>query len=180
MAVKPVADVVFSHSMATTAHTTDKTRNWELTIPRKQHFTSDEVIDAYVKGREAGKADGLKAGMDAQRNLLLKALQENMTLASLDTKKVLAACKSHRVPVEKALMRIDSWHRFSVMVVVDEKTFASAKLLKVYDVVNSLESSSRTEQYAIRFSFVAGGRDLDQKALQADGYVLRLKTEAKA
>jgi len=161
--------------MSTTTHTTDKARSWELTIPRKQHFTSDEVIDAYFKGKD----DGLKAGADAERTLVLKALQNNMSRAGQDTMKVLAACKAHRLPVDKALLRIDTWHRFSVMVVVDEKAFQSSKMLKVYDVVNALEDSSRTDQYAIRFSFVSGGRELDQKTLQADGYVLRLKTGDK-
>jgi hypothetical protein len=76
-------DVVFSQPMSTTTHTTDKTRSWELTIPRKQHFTSDEVIDAYFKGKD----DGLKAGADAERTLLLKALQNNMGHAGRDTRR---------------------------------------------------------------------------------------------
>jgi len=84
--------------------------------------------------------------------------------------------KAQKLKTESALLRIDSWHRFSVMIVATEAAFKSDKLLKVYDVVNALESTVTNDQFHIRFSFVAGGKDLDPKALAADGYVLKLKS----
>ena len=161
--------------MSTTVIPAKGTKPWELTIPKKEHFSSDEVIQAYFKGKEVGKADGLKEGSEANRQLFLKALTENLAKASLDTNKVLMAFKAQKLKTENALLRIDSWHRFSVMVIASETAFRSEKLLKVYDLVNALEGSVTTEQYHIRFSFVAGGKDLDPKTLEADGYVLKLK-----
>ena len=96
--------------------------------------------------------------------------------AGSETNKVLKAFKAHKLKTESALLRIDSWHRFSVMIVATEAAFKSDKLLKVYDVVNALESTVTNDQFHIRFSFVAGGKDLDPKALAADGYVLKLKS----
>jgi len=161
--------------MATSVIQANGSKPWELTVPKKDHYSPDEVIQAYFKGKEVGKADGLKEGSEATRHLLLKALTENLAKAGLDTNKVLKSFKTQKLKTDDALLRIDSWHRFSVMIVAAESAFKSAKLLKVYDVVNTLESSVTTEQYHIRFSFVAGGKDLDPKALEADGYVLKLK-----
>lgn len=161
--------------MATTVTSAKGSKPWELTGPKKYHFSSDEVIQAYFKGKEVGKADGLKESSEANRQLFLNALTENLAKAGVHTNEVLSAFKAQKLKTEEALLRIDSWHRFSVMIVAAETAFKSDKLLKVYDVVNTLESSVTTEQYHIRFSFVAGGKDLDPKALEADGYVLKLK-----
>lgn len=148
---------------------------WELNVPRKAHYSSDEVIDAYFKGKEVGKADGLREGSEAGKQLFLKALTENLARAGQDTTTVLKAFKSQKLKVERTLLRIDSWHRFSVMMVTTEKAFSSTKLLKVYDTANELELSSGTDQYRIRFTFVAGGEALDMNALHADGFLLKFK-----
>jgi len=165
--------------MSSTTITSQSSKPWKLTVPQKDHFSGDEVIDAYFKGMEVGKADGLRAGGEATRQLLLEALTKNMGKAAKDTHKVLQAFKTQRFPAEGALLRIDSWHQFSVLVITSEDAFSSKKLLKVYDAVNALEASEQTDQYCIRFSFVAGGEDLDPKAIAADGYVLKLKPAAK-
>ncbi|MBK6474070.1 MAG: hypothetical protein IPF95_05105 [Flavobacteriales bacterium] len=162
--------------MATSVIQTNGSKPWELTVPKKDHYSPDEVIQAYFKGKEVGKADGLKEGSEATRQLLLKALTENLSKAGSETNKVLKAFKVQKLKTESALLRIDSWHRFSVMIVATEAAFKSDKLLKVYDVVNALESTVTNDQFHIRFSFVAGGKDLDPKALAADGYVLKLKS----
>ena len=141
------------------------------TVPKKEHFSTDEVIQAYFKGKEVGQ----KEGSEATRQLLLKALTENLAKAGSETNKVLKAFKAQRLKTESALLRIDSWHHFSVMIVASESAFRSDKLLKVYDVVNALESTVTNDQFHIRFSFVAGGKHLNPKALAADGYVLKLK-----
>ncbi len=148
---------------------------WELNVPKKEHYSSNEVIDAYFKGKEVGKADGLKEGSKANRQLFLKALTDNLTKAGVDTRKVLDAFKGQRLKTEVALLRVDSWHRFTVMIVATEAAIRSEKLLKVYDTVNALEGKEVNDQYCIRFSLVAGGKELDSNVLQADGYVLKLK-----
>lgn len=146
---------------------------WELNVPKKQHYSSDEVIEAYFKGKEVGKADGLREGSEASKQLFLKALTENLARAGQDTGTVLKAFKAQNLKVEKAMLRIDSWHRFSVMVVTSEKAFGNPKLLKVYDTVNQLEDAASSHHYQVRFSFVAGGDALDTNALHADGYLLK-------
>ncbi|HMN04592.1 MAG TPA: hypothetical protein PKD45_02605 [Flavobacteriales bacterium] len=161
--------------MSTVVSSTKGAKPWKLNVPRKEHYSTNEVIDAYLKGKEVGKVDGLKEESEATKQLFVKALTENLTKASGDTHKVLDAFKSQQLKTIEALLRIDSWHRFSVMIVAEGKAFRSEKLLKVYEVVNALEGRETTDQYGIRFSFVAGGKDLDSKALEADGYVLKLK-----
>lgn len=161
--------------MSTTPLIAKGAKPWELNVPKKEHYSSNEVIEAYLKGKEVGKADGLKEGSEATKQLFLKALTDNLAKAGADTNKVLAAFQTQRLKTIEALLRIDSWHRFTVMIVATEEAFRSEKLLKVYDVVNTLEGKETTDQYCIRFSFVAGGKDLDSKALEADGFVLKLK-----
>ena len=165
--------------MPSTVIESQSSKPWKLNVPKQDHFNGNEVIDAYFKGFEVGKADGLRAGSEATRQLLLKALTENMAKAASHTRKVLHSFKAQRLPSEDALLRIDSWHQFSVLITTSEEAFSSEKLLKVYDAVNALESAEQTDQYCIRFSFVAGGKDLDRKSIAADGYVLKLKPAGK-
>lgn len=161
--------------MPSIALTSKVAKPWELNVPKREHYNSDEVIDAYFKGKEVGRVDGLKQGSEASRQLFLKALTENLKKAGADTHKVFAVFKSQGLKAMEALLRVDSWHRFSVMIVAAEATFKSEKLLKVYDSVNDLEAREVNDQYCIRFSFVAGGKDLDFNVLEADGFMLKLK-----
>jgi hypothetical protein len=165
--------------MSTEVLQSHASKPWELNVPKKDHFSGDEVIQAYFKGKEVGKADGLRAGSEATRRLILNALTENLAKAGTDTQTILRAFKSQRLPAEDALLRIDSWHKFSVLIVTSENAFMSQKLLKVYDAVNALETEEVNDQYCIRFSFVAGGKELDPKVVSADGYVLKLKPNIK-
>ncbi len=161
--------------MSSTVIQSQPSKPWKLNVPKKEHFSDTEVIEAYLKGKEVGKVDGFRAGSEATKQLVMKALTANLSKAGKDTQKVLNVFKSQRLTTGDALLRIDSWHRFSVLIVTSEEAFISKKLLKVYDAVNDLESTEGTDQYGIRFSFVGGGKDLDMKAITADGYVLKLK-----
>ena len=59
--------------------------NWELTSPKDKLFSSDHVIDAYLKGKDDG--------LEQQQKLIIEKLVSNINKAGKNTTEILSFLK---------------------------------------------------------------------------------------
>ena len=140
-------------------------QNWKPTSPGSETYSSNEVIDAYLKGKEEG--------IKQKGKLILNKLKENAERTTGATGKVFNFLHKKKFNPIAAYLRLNSWDSLDILITIPEKEFISEKLLTVYSFVSRLENELETDFYNITFSFADEEDDFDREHLVSDGFVLR-------
>lgn len=141
--------------------------NWELTSPKDKLFSSDHVIDAYLKG----KNDGL----EQQQRLIIEKLVSNITKAGRDTTDILSFLKKKKLNPISAYLRINSWDDFSILIILPQVEFLDKKMLSVYDYISELENRVDEDMYHIQIAVCDTEDQIDDNYVRADGFALKHK-----
>jgi len=141
--------------------------NWELTSPKDKLFSSDHVIDAYLKG----KNDGL----EQQQRLIIEKLVSNINKAGKDTTNILSFLKKKKLNPISAYLRINSWDDFSILVILPQEEFLGKKILIVYDYISELENKVDEDMYHIQVSLCDSADNIDENYIRSDGFALKHK-----
>jgi hypothetical protein len=141
--------------------------NWELTSPKDKLFSSDHVIDAYLKG----KNDGL----EQQQRLIIEKLVSNINKAGKNTTDILSFLKKKKLSPISAYLRINSWDDFSILVILPQKEFLDKKMLSVYDYISELENKVDEDMYHIQVSVCDTEDNIDENYVRSDGFALKYK-----
>jgi hypothetical protein len=141
--------------------------NWELTSPKDKLFSSDHVIDAYLKG----KNDGL----EQQQRLIIEKLVSNINKAGKDTTDILSFLKKKKLNPISAYLRINSWDDFSILVILPQEEFLDKKMLSVYDYISELENKVDEDMYHIQVSVCDTEDNIDENYVRSDGFALKHK-----
>ncbi|MCZ2129327.1 MAG: hypothetical protein LC109_03570 [Bacteroidia bacterium] len=141
--------------------------NWELTSPKDKLFSSDHVIDAYLKG----KNDGL----EQQQRLIIEKLVSNINKAGKDTTDILSFLKKKKLNPISAYLRINSWDDFSILVILPQEEFLDKRMLSVYDYISELENKVDEDMYHIQVSVCDTEDNIDENYVRSDGFALKHK-----
>lgn len=141
--------------------------NWELTSPKDKLFSSDHVIDAYLKG----KNDGL----EQQQRLIIEKLVSNINKAGKHTTDILSFLKKKKLNPISAYLRINSWDDFSILVILPQEEFLDKKMLSVYDYISELENKVDEDMYHIQVSVCDTEDNIDENYVRSDGFALKHK-----
>jgi hypothetical protein len=141
--------------------------NWELASPKDKLFSSDHVIDAYLKG----KNDGL----EQQQRLIIDKLVSNIKKAGRNTTDILSFLKKKKLNPISAYLRINSWDNFSILIILSQEEFLDKKMLSVYDYISELENKVDEDMYHIQVTFCDTEDNLDENYIRSDGFSLKHK-----
>jgi hypothetical protein len=141
--------------------------NWELTSPKDKLFSSDHVIDAYLKG----KNDGL----EQQQRLIIEKLISNINKAGKNTSNILSFLRKKKLNPISAYLRINSWDDFSILITLPQVEFLDKKMLNVYDYISELESKVDENMYHIQVSVCDTEDNIDENYVRSDGFALKHK-----
>lgn len=139
--------------------------NWELTAPKDKLFSSDHVIDAYLKG----KNDGL----EQQQKLVIEKLVVNIKKSTEHTSNVLSYLKKEKFHPLSAYLRINSWDDFTMLIVLPQKEFIDEKILKVYNYISKVENMAKEEMYNIQITICDTENKVDENYIRSDGFALK-------
>lgn len=148
--------------------------DWNIDKSSDNIFSSDEVIDAYFRG----KKDGLKSHQQS----LLDSLNNNVDSCAKHSYEVITHLKEKGFENTSAFLKILQWNTLRVIVSLKEQDFLNPDFLEIYDFVSKLEERVCSNTYTIDFSFLDYSEKVNEKNLHADGYILKLKgiDEARA
>lgn len=138
--------------------------NWEQKKDRL--FCADEVIDAYLKGKQEGKHDLLTAAALMAKKNLEKTLNFSET--------IFKELKGRfNINVDGMRVRIKGAFDFETLFIISEKDFLSDDINTVYQYLFNKMQEVNTSQYS--WSYVVMPKlnaEINIDAIESDGFVL--------
>jgi hypothetical protein len=144
-----------------------KPESWELTPDKDKLFSSDHVVDAYMKGREEG--------LEQSQKLIVDKLISNINKAGKHARNAVTFLSKNKIEYKDAYLKVESWDDLTIMIVLPEREFLSDKMLKVYNYVSSLEDKVSEDLYHLQFDICDTSGQIDEDCLNSDGFVFKLK-----
>lgn len=136
--------------------------NWEKI---DDVFTGDDLIDAFLKGKEAGK--------DEHYRILFSQFRENVDNATKLAEKLMKKVAGLKINTVDIRIKADDITSFKALFIVDRKDFLDQSFRKVYTISREVKQKSETEKFYISFSFTPSSAELNEDCLIADGFFLK-------
>ncbi|WAC10937.1 hypothetical protein [Dyadobacter pollutisoli] len=140
---------------------------WEATPENEKFFSSDHVIDAYMKGRKDGVKD--------ERALIIDKIKSNVTSSSAVTHAAFNEIRRLGFSPISAYLKISDWAIYNILITIPESEFLDDRILEVYSVLSKIEDNFKNDYYSVHISLCDIGDDFSEKCVTIDGYGLRLK-----
>ncbi|MGN6297921.1 MAG: hypothetical protein ACTHM7_14135 [Ginsengibacter sp.] len=141
--------------------------------PKKQEYwrqsddvvTHNDVIDAYLKGKEVGR-DEVKLAMN-------KLFQSNLSKARDNSEKLHEQLKKIGINISEIHLKADNLTDFVALVIAKKEDYISEDFLKAISLARGIKKYSHSEDFCINFSFTYQAKTFDENCLNADGYFLK-------
>lgn len=147
-----------------------QSENWKVAPDHSRHFSENQVIDAYLKGKDDGREQTQKA--------LINLFNVNINKAGHHTGLVANHLLKHGFTFHSAALKAVSFDEFQVIITVKEEDILSDSFLKVYDFTAKLEHESKEELYHISFVFTHN-KSINVDLLKSDGFIFEFKKKKK-
>lgn len=151
--------------MQTTAKQFSKTQlpqNWKK---EESVYTGDNLVDAYLKGKQDGKDEIIKS--------LIGQFKTNVETAASVSEKLYATAERKKIHFRSIHLKADSTNKFSALFVAEQKDFISDKFRDILISARKLKNQTENENFYISFSFMPDSGNLNEKSLNADGFFLK-------
>lgn len=139
--------------------------SWQLSEAGPRLYSTDAVIDAYLKGR--------KDGLDEQQKAIQNIFAANYRKSSHNTTELYTFLASIDIIPVSAHLKFNSFVSFEIIVLLTEQDFLSGKMDKVYTWCRDFQNRVEEDSYRICFSFVDFLEGFDFAQLISDGFNAR-------
>lgn len=153
--------------MSTITEILTEQQDWSLTSPTENFYSSDDMIDAYFKG----KRDGVEEG----RRLILDKLSSNIEKSGKNINKIFQYFKSNKINPIYGFLKVNSWEDFKILIVVGEEDYLSDNILNMYEYISEFENNIKDEFYNVSISIIDNSEYFDQDCVSSDGYIFKHK-----
>lgn len=146
-------------------------KDWEA----KEHertFSTDELISAYLKGKEHG------IGLEFEK--IKKQLNSNLRLATVIAEDLLKTLQEHKINLVGIHLKPVNIGNFEFLFVVDEESFDSEDFINAYRITHKVKNQYQTEKLTLEFSYLSNESSISDDCLIADGYFLHYNHEQTA
>lgn len=145
---------------------------WEVSVDRNSIFTNDDVIDAFLKGKEEGFKE--------KKQLFIDKLNENINKSASFTEKMLTFLRQRKLNPISAHLKINAYNDFVILVTLPEKEFISEDFLVCYDFASTIEEETEKDKhYNIMFMFSDRDDTFNKSLLVSDGFFMDYKMKSK-
>lgn len=145
-------------------------KNWQEQADA--NFSSDDLIDAYYKG---------KSDVENQiAKIVMERFTENITKATKLAEQFINLSKEKGVDVINAHLKVDDIAKFKVLFTVTEEDYLSDNFNNIYLLSNFIKTTNNSDTFSITFSFTYQSEHLSNECLSSDGYIMRYGNTGKA
>ena len=137
---------------------------WELK-PEKDYFTSNELIEAYLKGKEEQKNENQK--------ILLEKLDANLKEAKLIVEKIAKEINKNKFKLFSSYLRINNIVKYDAIFDILTDDFTSDNFDKIYDFSRKIKKDVNTNTFNINFTFMPHSENLNVKRIGSEGFIFR-------
>ena len=145
-----------------------ETMNWDLLPLRdngEQTFSSDDMIDAYLKGK--------KDLVTQNQQTLLDKLESNLKLAKDYSENIYNSINSQGFNCELLRLNIQDIYNFKTIFLINEDDFCNDKFLTIYEESIEIKKELiKNPTFEFTTVFTPNSEDIDVKSMLADGYNL--------
>jgi len=134
-------------------------------IEKEKFFSSDELIDAYFKGR--------RDQVEENKKVLLKIFSDNLNRAQQTCEEFFAALEKSDVKGFFVSLRAESVTIFDAVFVVPAQKFLTHDFDAVYKMAREKKKEIATATFNLSFSFMPLTDSLDEGQMLMDGYILK-------
>jgi hypothetical protein len=136
--------------------------NWKQ---QEDVITSNDVIDAYFKGKQAGK--------DEANIAMIKLFGLNLGKAQEASEQLYGSIKAMGFSVNSIHLKADNITNFMALLVTDVNDYVSEGFLDAIAAGRELKNRTDTEDFTINFYFTYQADTLNEHSLDSDGYFLK-------
>ncbi len=145
---------------------TDKEINsWQLSEDGPRLYSSDAVIDAYLKGKQDG--------LDEQQKIIQNIFAGNYSKSGQNTTELYRYLASVGIKPVSAHLKFHSFVSFEIIVLLSEDDFLSEKMDNVYTWCREFQDKVYEDSYRVCFSFIDFLEGFDFTQLISDGFNAR-------
>lgn len=148
-----------------------ESNHWEVSVDENSIYTNDDIIDAYLKGKEVGFKE--------KEQLFVEKLNENIQKSAHLTKSIFAYLKNNGFNPKSAHLKINSFYSFVILVTVPENEYISENFLETYDYASALENETLNDKY-FNPMFIFSDREEDsfnKNLLVTEGFFMDYKID---
>ena len=130
----------------------------------KETYTSDELINAYLQGKNEGQSQKVK--------ILLDALGKNISLAQYIIESINEEIIKNNFNSLKSYLRIKSLNIFDAVFTIELEDYLSDDFDKVYKLSREYKNKNNTDSFNINTTFMPVTDSLNEERLISDGFYL--------
>jgi hypothetical protein len=150
--------------------TSTKRPNKRLVFPenwkKEQHvYAGDDLIEAYLKGRQDGKNE--------ITNILSNTFEENIKKATAIAEKLFNSAANKKIEFTSVHLKSEGIASFTSIFLVRKDDFISDKFRNILVLGRKLKKELENENIYITFSFAIDDKGFSEKKLISDGYFLK-------
>lgn len=149
----------------TTNHTKSYTQPQEHWRQQYDAVTHNDVIDAYLKGKQAGK--------DEAKIAMVKLFEQNLAKAQEKSEELFAKLTSMGFNISSIRLKADNITSFMALIVADYNDYVDERFLDAISVSRELKRLSVSEDFSLNFYFTYQAETLNENCLDSDGYFLK-------
>lgn len=140
-------------------HTQD---NWKQ---QKDVVTHNDVIDAYLEGKVAGRNEVNKA--------MVKLFETNLNKAQETSEELYKAIIEMGFNINSIHLKADNLTSFMVLAITDLDDYVNERFLEAISFSRKLRQKSTEDDFNIDFLFTYKAKTLNERCLNSDGYFLK-------
>ncbi len=144
------------------AENTVQDNNWR--ISREGNFSADELINAFLQGKEEGKNELKRA--------IKKLFETNLNTAQSIGAGFVDSINENSPVVPKAFLKTEGLNSYKLMVVLkNEFYYKTADVKPIYKKAFQVEKENRSRDFSIEISFLPESKEINEHRLFTDGYI---------
>ncbi len=137
---------------------------WSIEKPDNDYFTDNDVIAAYLQGKEDQKSE--------QNQILFERVDENVKKAQNISANFFDSLKSNGLGVKKMLLRLVDIGHLEAIIFVEKTDFISPAFKEVYKETIKLKKTIKSKSFNLSLAFAPLTDNLNIELLHCDGFFM--------
>ncbi len=122
----------------------------------------NDILDAYLKGKEAGKTE--------QQRVNQSLFDTNLEKAQEVSEKLFEEITHSGVNIKAIHLKAEAITSFSALFVSDTNDFLKEDFRNVFILARKIKNESEDQTFSISFTFTPASKNLDENCLASDGF----------
>lgn len=128
-------------------------------------YSDDDLINAYLKGVEAGKNEN--------NRVRLTELKNNISQAAQIAEDLLKEAEGKKIKLKGIHLKADNISNYTALFVANMNDFVSDDFRAIYTLARRIQNESEKENFYISFSFMPYSKSLSEHCLISDGFFMK-------